>query len=291
MALREAGVVILGAGVAGLALARLLWERGLRVLVVAEDLGEASRTPGALVNPLRGKRFTLAEEGEEALERALAFYTRFAELHLGVFRPVPEAERSKVAERLSGLRHRFEAGGVVLEEAFWLEPKPLLARLAQGLPLLRGRVRAWAPPFLELEGGVRVRGEVLVYAGGGRGAHLLGLKGRHIPGLVLALRERFPRAVSYRVYLAGSALGGSYLPGEEAYRLPPPTEGEVEWLLAGAEALVGFRPRVVSCWRGTRFRLPGPHLFPVEGGFALTGFGSTGFLHAPLLAERLASRL
>jgi len=47
--LREAEVVVLGAGVAGLTLARLLWERGRKVLVVAEALGEASRPPVALV--------------------------------------------------------------------------------------------------------------------------------------------------------------------------------------------------------------------------------------------------
>ena len=170
------------------------------------------------------------------------------------------------------------------------EAKAFAQRLAEGLPLLRGRVLAWEPPWLVLEGGGRVRGEVLVYAGGGRGAHLLGLEGRHVPGLVLTLLDYFPRAVSYRVYLAGAALGGSYLPGEEGYRLPPPTEGEVEWLLQGAEALVGYRPRVASLWRGVRFRLSS-FLFPVEGGFALTGLGSTGFLYAPLLAERLAERL
>ena len=91
--LREAEVVVLGAGVAGLTLARLLWERGRKVLVVAEALGEASRPPVALVNPLRGRRFTLAEEGERALAAALAFYGRFVPLHLGVFRPVPEEDR------------------------------------------------------------------------------------------------------------------------------------------------------------------------------------------------------
>lgn len=104
----------------------------------------------------------------------------------------------------------------------------------------------------------------------------MGLEGRHVPGLVLTLLDYFPRAVSYRVYLAGAALGGSYLPGEEGYRLPPPTEGEVEWLLQGAEALVGYRPRVASLWRGVRFRLSS-FLFPVEGGSPSPGSAPRAF--------------
>ena len=43
--LREAEVVVLGAGVAGLTLARLLWERGRKVLVVAEALGRRAALP------------------------------------------------------------------------------------------------------------------------------------------------------------------------------------------------------------------------------------------------------
>lgn len=218
-----------------------------------------------------------------------------------------------MASRLKGLKHVWGEEGVWLEEAFWLEPRPLLERLSEGFPLLEARVLAWEPPFLHLEGGGRVRGEVLVYAGGGQGAHLLGLGGRHIPGLVLLLLDYFPRALSYRVYLAGSVLGGSYLPHQGTPEAPPPTEGEADWLLRGAEALLGYRPKVASAWRGVRFRLDRPtppnggvgapeegpspsgsglpYLFPVEGGFALTGLGSTGFLYAPWLGERLLMAL
>lgn len=51
------------------------------------------------------------------------------------------------------------------EEAFWLEPRPLLARLAEGLPLLRGAREGEGFRQVELEGGLRVRVEVLVRGG------------------------------------------------------------------------------------------------------------------------------
>lgn len=239
--LREAEVVVLGAGVAGLTLARLLWERGRKVLVVAEALGEASRPPVALVNPLRGRRFTLAEEGERALAAALAFYGRFVPLHLGVFRPVPEEDRPKVAGRLSRLKHRWEKEGVLLEEAFWLEPRPLLARLAEGLPLLRGgsspgSLPGWSSRAAGGSGG----GSGL--RRGWPGAHLLGLEGRHVPGLVLTLLDYFPRAVSYRVYLAGAALGGSYLPGRRATASRRPRKGRWSGFSKGPRPLWATAP-------------------------------------------------
>jgi glycine/D-amino acid oxidase-like deaminating enzyme len=64
----------------------------------------------------------------------------------------------------------------------------------------------------------------------------------------------------------------------------------VAWLLQGAESLLGYRPRVAGVWRGMRFRRASP-LSPIPGGYALTGFGSTGFLLAPLWARRLVQAL
>jgi glycine/D-amino acid oxidase-like deaminating enzyme len=285
---REAEVVVLGAGVAGLAVARALAERGRRVLVVAERLGEARRVPVALVNPVRGKRGVLVPEGAWALEVARAFYTPFAELRFGLLRPVPEAERERWALRLQDLPHAWRREGLFLPTAFWLEPRPLLERLAQGLEVVLGRAVAW-DGALHLEDGRRLRPEVLVYAGGAKGAGLFRLGGRFVAGLTLLLEAWVEPALSHRVFLAGNALGGSYL-DREGYEEPPPSEGEVEWLLQGAEALLGYRPKVVAAWRGVRLRLPEP-LFPIPGGYALAGLGSTGFLLAPLLARRLADKL
>ncbi|WP_026234072.1 FAD-dependent oxidoreductase [Thermus oshimai] len=285
------GVVVVGAGVAGAAAALALKGAGLPVLWVAEGVGDASRVPVALVNPVRGKRGTLVPEGALALEAALALYSRYVPLHKGLLRPVPEGERAAWERRLgaSGLPYRWTREGLFLPEAFWLEPRPFLERVWAELGGLRDRVVAYAPGEVGLEGGRRLRPELVVWAGGARGAGVLGLEGRMVAGLELLLLEYREVALSYRVFLAGPALGGSYLdlPG---YAEPPPSEGEAEWLLRGAEALLGYRPRVAGAWRGVRFRRPHP-LTPIPGGYALTGFGSTGFLLVPLWARRLVEAL
>ncbi len=283
-------ILVLGAGIAGLSLARMLRARGRRVLVVAERLGDASRVPIALVNPVRGRRGVVVPEGPEALEVARAFYAPFAEMRSGLLRPVPEGERGRWAARLeeAGLPHEWQREGVFLPTAFWLEPRLLLKRMAEGLEITFGRVVAW-DGRVYLEDGRRYAPEVLIYAAGAKGAGLFGLGGRFVAGLELLLQDWVEPALSHRVFLAGNALGGSYL-NLEAYGEPPPTQGEVEWLLSGAEALLGRRPKVVSAWRGVRFRLFEP-LTAIPGGYALTGFGSTGFLLAPLWAKRLAEAL
>lgn len=268
----------------------MLWAKGRRVLVVAERLGEASRVPIALVNPVRGRRGVVLPEGAEALELARAFYGPFSDLRLGLLRRVPEGERERLALRLkeAGLPHEWRREGVFLPTVFWLETRPLLARMAEGLEIAFGRAVAW-DGALHLEDGRRYAPELLVYAGGARGAGLFGLGGRLVAGIELLLEDWVEPALSHRVFLAGDALGGSYL-DLDRYEEPPPSEGEVDWLLKGAEALLGRTPKPVSAWRGVRFRTEN-FLFSIPGGLALTGFGSTGFLLAPLWAKRLAEAL
>jgi len=291
MAGSAGGILLVGAGVAGAALALALREAGLPFLWVAERVGEASRVPVALVNPVRGKRGVLVPEGAEALEAARELYGRYLPLHLGLLRPVPEGEREGWERRLanSGLRYLWRGEGLYLPGAFWLEPRLFLERVWAELGGIRAKVVAYAPGEVVLEGGRRLRPEVVLYAGGAKGAGVFGLEGRFVAGLELLLWEYREEALSYRVFLAGTALGGSYLdlPG---YGEPEPEEGEVEWLLKGAEDLLGYRPKVAGVWRGVRFRRASP-LSPIPGGYALTGFGSTGFLLAPLWARRLVQAL
>lgn len=289
----DAGIIVLGAGIAGLTAARLLHEAGQRVLVVSRELGDASRVPEPLLNPVRGKRGSVAPEAEEALEALWGFYPRFTPVRRGILRPVPRPEREAWQARLEGrsIPHQWLEEGLYLQSAGWLESTPLLHCLAEGLDILWAGVERLEGNTLWLEGGRSLTGEVLVYAGGASGAHLARLGGRFTPGSVLITRQHFKQAYSYGVYVAGHSLGGSYLPHQERYSPHQIQPQEVEWLLSGAEQLLGYRPEWCSSWSSVRYRLDRNYLKEIPGGYAITGFGSAAYFYAPLYARRLLARL
>jgi len=67
--------LIVGHGLAGAALARLLLERGRRILVVdREDPAAASRVAAGLVNPVTGMKLVKTRQAEDFLPKATAFY-------------------------------------------------------------------------------------------------------------------------------------------------------------------------------------------------------------------------
>jgi glycine/D-amino acid oxidase-like deaminating enzyme len=289
----QAEIVVLGAGIAGLCAARVLHEAGKEVLVLARELGEASRVPDALLNPVRGKRGTVAPEAEEALEALWDFYPRFGAVRQGILRPVPQSDKPVWQQKLQGRRipHLWLEEGLYLENAGWLETTPLLHRLAEGLNIQYASVERLESGVAWLEGGRRISGKVLVYAGGASGAHLVGLGGRFTPGSVLRTQQHFQQARSYGVYVAGHSLGGSYLPHQDRYAPHQTQPHEVEWLLAEAQKLLGYRPAFSASWAGVRYRLDSHYLKEIPGGFALTGFGSAAYFYAPLYAWRLLKRL
>lgn len=295
----NAEIVVIGAGIAGLCAARVLHDAGKEVLVVARELGEASRVPDALLNPVRGKRGTVAPEAEEALEALWDFYPRFAPVRQGILRPVPEADREEWKARLKGrqIPHQWLDEGLYLENAGWLETTPLLHRLAEGLNILYAEVewlqdsRIYLKPKAPSPIPSFLTPDVLIYAGGASGAQLVGLGGRFTPGSVLVTREHFKQARSYGVYVAGHSLGGSYLPHQNTYTLHQTQPYEVEWLLSEAQKLLGYRPEWGSSWAGVRYRLDSNYLKAIPGGYALTGFGSAAYFYAPLYAQRLLRRL
>lgn len=292
---REAEIVVIGAGIAGLSAARVLSDAGKDVLVVARELGEASRVADALLNPVRGQRGTVAPEAEEALEALWDFYPRFAPVRQGILRPVPQARREEWKARLAGRKipYQWLDEGLYLENAGWLETTPLLHRLAQGLEIVYAEVK-WlegSKIYLQSPSHSPLTPKLIVYAGGASGAHLLGLSGRFTPGSVLATKELFKQARSYGVYVAGHSLGGSYLPHQQNYSPHQTQAHEITWLLGEAEKLLGHRPQVSSSWAGVRYRLDKNYLREIPGGYALTGFGSAAYFYAPLYAQRLLRRL
>jgi len=289
----EAEIVVLGAGIAGLTAARVLQDAGLEVLVLSEELGGASTVPVALLNPVRGQRGSVAPEAEEALEALWAFYPRHTLVHRGVVRPVPEPDRAAWRAKLHhrSIPHRWTEEGIYLENAAWLEPAPLLARLREGLNLRHVKIAFLDGNTLYTAEGEALWARRVIYAGGASGAHLVGLGGRFTAGSVLGLRERFETARSYGVYVAGNSLGGSYLPHTLSYTPHTTAPEEVEWLLESGQRLLGYRVEPRSSWAGVRYRLDRHYLRAIPGGFALTGFGSAGFFYAPLYARRLLERI
>lgn len=294
----SAEIIVIGAGIAGLTAARVLHDAGLNVQIVARQLGEASTVPEALLNPVRGKRGTVAPEAEEALEALWNFYPRFTPVRQGILRPVPLKDRPDWKAKLEGRRipHQWLEEGLYLENAGWLETAPLLHKLAEGLNIIYGEVLDLQPQkvtFISASNGLSqaLFPQTLIYAGGASGAPLLEMGGRFTAGSVLHTKEHFKQAKSYGVYVAGHSLGGSYLAHQSSYSVHQTQPHEVEWLLGEAEKLLGYRPQVASSWAGVRYRLDKNYLRETPGGYALTGFGSAAYFYAPLYAQRLLARV
>jgi len=279
--------LVVGAGIAGAVAARLLFEAGYRVRVVARGVG-ASHAPAAIVNPVRAKRGKPVPEAAEALEAATRLYRRYAPLHFRLVHLVEQTAvpRWQAALWESGLPHRWEKNALLLPTAFWLRPRRLLAGLLAGLPRERARVVLLEREGVWLEDGRFLPGPV-IWAGGAEGAGVLP-GGRLTAGSLLRVAEPGDGRIQ-GVFHAGGVIGGTYRPLGR-YAEPTLTAGELAELKERATRLLGRPPTVLGAWSGVRFWRPMP-LAELPGGFLFSGFGSTGFLRAPLLGQRLLARL
>ncbi len=279
--------MVVGAGIAGAVAARLLFEAGYRVRVVARGAG-ASHAPAAIVNPVRAKRGKPVPEAAEALEAATRLYRRFVPLAYGLVHLVEEAAVPRWQAGLleSGLPHRWEKNALFLPTAFWLRPRRLLAGLLSGIPRERARVVFLEREGIWLEDGRFLPGPV-IWAGGAEGAGVLP-GGSLTAGSLLRVAEPGDGRIR-GVFHAGGVIGGTYRPLER-YAEPTLTAGELSELRERAARLLGRPPTVLGAWSGVRFRRPEP-LAELPGGLLFSGFGSTGFLLAPLWGRRLLARL
>ncbi len=284
----SADFLVVGAGIAGAVAARTLAEAGRRVLVVAAGTG-ASHAPAAVVNPVRAKRGKPVPEAARALEAAARFYGRFTRLHFGLYHRVPEAVRPRFERGLedSGLEYRWQGERLSLPGAFWLRPRPLIAALLAGIPRIKDRVLFPEPGGLWLASGRYLKGTV-IWAAGAEGAGFVEADPTLTAGSLLLVAEPGDGAIQ-EVFHAGGAVGGSYRPLER-YVEPTPTAGELAELREKAARLLGRPPTPLGVFSGVRYRRSEP-LAEASFGFFFTGFGSTAFLRAPMLARRLLDLL
>lgn len=283
----RADFVVVGAGVAGSVLARMLKDRGARVLLVDGGLG-ASHAPAAVVNPIRAKRGKAVPEAKAKLALARGFYGRFFPLNPGLTLVPPEGKKTRFLEaaREAGLKVREASGAIFLPEAFWLRPRPLLFAMTADIPRIRARAVHLEQGRVFLADGRALQGEVF-FAGGAEGAGLGEVAGSLAAGSLLLIAEKTPATVA-GVFLAGSAVGGTYRPLAR-YEAWTPTRGELEELSAKAAAVLGPRPTPVGAYAGVRLRAPA-RFFPRAYGHYFGGFGSTGFLEAPYEVARFLGR-
>lgn len=148
--------LIIGHGLAGALLAERLSGRGERVLVVDEEGAPSSSAAGAIVNPIAGRRLTLAPRFAAMHEAALARYRQLGEgLGCNPVRPMPLLKLFDSADQSNRLRERLadadyarwiedmhapgdtdlpladELGGFWLRGAFQVRVRTLLSRLAE----------------------------------------------------------------------------------------------------------------------------------------------------------------
>lgn len=160
-------VLVVGAGIAGSALAYELSRRGVRVTLLDKGAGEptgASTVPAALVNPHRGRtaRATAAD-----LAGAKRFWQLVRELEAevgpsgahpsGVLRVADNARQARAWQGLTGVQwlepgevppeYHAPYGAIVVPGGGWLRPRELLAALVRGASAHGASVR-WATEFL-----------------------------------------------------------------------------------------------------------------------------------------------
>ena len=287
-------VTVVGAGIAGLTVARLLTRAGVRVVVVSDGQPAASQVPVALVNPVRGQRAVVLPQAREALQAARSFYGQFTPLHSGIHRPLSGPQQQDWKHRLAGLtlEHRWDQEGLYLPTGFWLQTRPLLEALAEGLEVVTGRVIAGDSQGVHLQDGRFIAATGLIWAGGAAGAALSGLGGRFTAGSVVQMQQWAEEARSAGGYVAGHTVGSTYLPHTTEYQ-PHQTQPD-EWaqLVDQGERLLGYRPTVLSAWAGVRYRTGVPYMRSLAPRvWALGGWGSGGYFYAPLVAAQLVEQI
>lgn len=317
--------LIVGQGLAGSLMARLLLERGRRVCVIdREDPSAASRVAAGLVNPVTGRKFVVTWRAETLLPFAREFY-RAWEKDLGRtvwtertirrdFRDAAEAEIWE-AKRGDDAFARYveplpEGGGLLVRRAAHVETRKLLGLFRDRLRRREAVVETgFSFDDLRVEpGGVRwkeIRAERILFCEGhaaSENPYFSWIPFRHAKGELLTVSG--PQTPEDRVLSRGKWLlpigGGRWRAGatyEWNDLSQTTTAAGRRAILEGVRPLVpGVDLKVEAHEAGIRpivkDRRPVVGLHPAHSAVAIfNGLGSKGVLWGPFFARQLVDHL
>ena len=301
-------IAIIGAGIAGASLARALSTRGCQPVLVdrAGLAGGASGAPAGLLTPRLERadrphvRATLA-----AFDFARRLYAgRDAYREEGVIRlPKDGAE----AGRFAGISDLMDDSVVWRDGALDLTnsgrflPARLVADLAGDTPFLQAEITrietgADGVRLLDADGRTVLEADCVIHASGAGAARVFPDVSPSAGQLAVFAGVAPEQSVTWGHYACaapqGVLVGATHVRGEDA---GPAEPAIADFRAACQDRLPDLElGDVLAGWSGVRASTP--DRLPVAGAlgereFILSGLGSRGFAHAPLLAEQLASEI
>ncbi len=301
-------VAIIGAGIAGASLAHALTLRGCEPVLVdpAGLAGGASGAPAGLLTPRLERadrphvRATLA-----AFDFARRLYAAFSEYwEEGVTRlPKDEAE----ATRFAGIADLMDESVVWEGKALDLVnsgrflPAGLVARLAGDTPCIQAHVAqveadAAGCRLVDPDGETVLEADCVIHASGAGAASVFPDISSSAGQLAVFRGQPPERPITWGHYVCaapqGVLVGATHVRGDDAGPAGPAIESFRQAAARHCPDVKLGDPEL--SWAGIRASTP--DRLPVVGALAervhiLSGLGSRGFAHAPLLAEHLAARL
>ena len=307
---RPGRVAVVGAGIAGASLVHALRARGCETVLIDRGgpASGASGAPSGLLTPRLERadrphvRATLA-----AFDFARRLYEGMDGYEAGgvVRLPKDEAEATRFAGIAAMMDESvvWQDGALILAAAGRFEPPRLVAGLIGDTPWIEAdidRIDVASPQgglvLSDKAGRTVVTADVVVHASG-PGAAMVLADITPSAGQVAVFRGEPPaRPVTWGGYACaapgGVLVGATHVRGAEAGPSGPAIDAfradMAEWL---PQTGLG---EVVRSWSGVRASTP--DRLPVAGlagpgQYVLSGLGSRGFAHAPLLAETVAARI
>lgn len=303
-------VAVIGAGIAGASLVRALAARGCEVVLIdpAGVAGGASGAPAGLLTPRLERadrphvRATLAAfDFARNLYETLDGYWPDGVVRLP--KDAAEAQRFEAVAAMMDESAVWDGEALVLTRSGRTDPARLVAQLIGETPLVRASLAAVDQDeagcvLRDAAGGEILTADCVIHASGvGAGAAMAQGDITASAGRVAVFKGvPPPRPVVWGGYACaapgGVLVGATHVKGEDGGPAGPAIAG---FRADAAARLPGLElGEAISTWAGVRASTP--DRLPVAGAlsprqYILSGLGSRGFAHAPLLAEEIAATI